>query len=90
VGRRRRSRKKVLLKPRKTIPKIFTCPQCGQQTVKVTVLNMPKSSKDEEPKKLVLVKCGFCGLESTFQYNEIFQPVDYYHRLVDKYVAGEI
>ncbi|RLE80761.1 MAG: hypothetical protein DRJ51_05210 [Thermoprotei archaeon] len=85
MGRRRKSRKRVLLKPRKTIPKIFTCPQCGQKAVKVTLREL-----NELKEKIVLVKCGVCGLEATFKYNSVFQPVDYYHRLVDKYVAGEI
>jgi hypothetical protein len=38
MGRRKRKRK-VILRPRRMLPKIFTCPHCGAQlvTVKKTV-----------------------------------------------------
>ena len=57
MGRRRKTRKRVLLKPKKKLPKVFTCPACG--TGIVNVVTDKKSGQ-------VRVKCGSCGLEATF------------------------
>jgi len=85
MGRRKRRKSRALLRPRKVIPKIFLCPRCGQKTVKVWVVN------DKETKeKRVIVKCGSCLLEASFQYIEIFQPVDYYHKFIDMYYEGKL
>ncbi len=77
MGRRRKSRKKLLLKPKKTLPKIFTCPHCGAPLVNVKI--------DRKEGK-VLVNCGNCGLEAEFNYIPgLLPPVDYFNKFVDLY-----
>ena len=81
MGRRRKSRKKLLLKPKKTLPKIFTCPHCGAPLVNVKI--------DRKEGK-VLVNCGSCGLEAEFNYIPGLLPVDYFNKFVDLYYQGQI
>ncbi|RLE89280.1 MAG: hypothetical protein DRJ49_03520 [Thermoprotei archaeon] len=75
MGRRRRGRRRIVRR-KKVIPKVFTCPNCGQRTVKVSTF---------KNKNMVLVKCGFCGLAKEFEYTAILAPVDYYSRFVDAF-----
>ncbi len=77
MGRRRKRRKRIVRR-RKVIPKVFTCPNCGQRTVRVSVL---------KNKNTVLVKCGLCGLSKEFEQVAIFSSVDYYSRFVDEFYA---
>ncbi|WP_069807689.1 hypothetical protein [Vulcanisaeta thermophila] len=81
MGRRRKSRKKLMLKPKKTLPKVFTCPHCGAQLVNV------KLNKKEGK---VLVNCGNCGLQAEFDYAPGLLPVDYFNKFVDLYYQGII
>ena len=81
MGRRRKSRKKLMLKPKKTLPKIFTCPHCGAPLVNVKI--------DRKEGK-VLVNCGNCGLEAEFNYIPGLLPVDYFNKFVDLYYQGQI
>ncbi len=78
MGRRKR-RKKVILKPRKTIPKIFTCPHCGAQLMTVKKI-----------KKQYTVVCGSCGIRHEFDERPGWEPVDYYNNFVDLYLEGKI
>ena len=73
---RRKSRRKIRLRPKKTLPKIFQCPRCGAVSVRVSV------SKAEEE---VVVKCTMCGLSSQLEYKDFYHPVDYYARFLDEY-----
>ncbi len=81
MGRRRKSRKKLLLRPKKTLPKIFTCPHCGAPLVNV---------KLDKKEGKVLVNCGNCGLEAEFNYIPGLLPVDYFNKFVDLYYQGQI
>ncbi len=81
MGRRRKSRKKALLRPKKTLPKIFTCPHCGAPLVNV---------KLDKKEGKVLVNCGNCGLEAEFNYIPGLLPVDYFNKFVDLYYQGQI
>lgn len=76
MGRRRRGRRRRVYRPRKKIPNIFMCPQCGRKSVGVAI------SKKEG---VVVVKCGACSLESRFEYNENLKAVDYYSKFVDEF-----
>ncbi|HDI74341.1 MAG: hypothetical protein DRJ52_07300 [Thermoprotei archaeon] len=78
---RRRKRRKIIRRPKKRIPKIFICPNCGEKSVSVRL--------DKENMK-VTVRCGVCGLTGTFDLTPIYQPVDYYGKFVDKFHTGEI
>ncbi|ABP51345.1 MAG: hypothetical protein QW677_06035 [Pyrobaculum sp.] len=76
---KRRKRRKVLLRPKRTLPKIFTCPHCGAQLVSV-----------KKTKNGYLVVCGNCGLSYEFEERQGWMHVDYYNAFVDLYLEGKI
>ncbi len=81
MGKRRKSRKRALLRPRKRIPKIFTCPNCGNTSVIV---------KPDRKGGMVRVVCGECGIGATYEENRSKQTVDYYNAFVDDYYSGRV
>ncbi|MEL9990894.1 MAG: hypothetical protein QXP98_10180 [Thermoproteus sp.] len=78
MGGRRRKRK-IIVRPKKTIPKIFVCPNCGAQTVNV---------KKIDDKYVVI--CGNCGLKEEFEEHPRWSSVDYYNLFVDHFLEGKI
>ncbi|GEM_PF-130015 len=81
MGRRRKTRKRIIARPQKRLPKIFTCPNCGSTTVNV---------KQDKKAGKVKVVCGNCGLEAEFELIQGLMPVDYYNKFVDLYYQGQI
>jgi transcription elongation factor Elf1 len=77
----RRKRKQVSPKRVKRVPKIFTCPECGEKSVKVTDL------KKKGP--FATVKCGNCGLTKEVLVNSISEPVDAFGDFIDIYYADQ-
>lgn len=75
----RRKRKQQTYKRVKRVPKIFTCPNCGEKSVKVTDLK----------KALATVKCGKCGLTQEVLINSISEPVDAFGSFIDIYYADQ-
>ena len=74
----RRKRKQPSYKRMKKVPKIFTCPSCGEKSVKVA--NIRKSP-------VGTVKCGHCGLTEDVLLNSISEPVDAFGDFIDVYYA---
>ncbi len=74
----RRKRKQPSYKRVKRVPKIFTCPSCGEKSVKVA--NIRKSA-------VGTVKCGYCGLTKDVLVNSISEPVDAFGDFIDVYYA---
>ncbi len=76
----RRKRKQQLYKRVKRVPKIFTCPNCGEKSVKVE--NTRKSA-------IATVKCGHCSLIKDVLINSISEPVDAFGDFIDIYYADQ-
>jgi len=76
----RRKRKQQTYKRVKRVPKIFTCPNCGEKSVKVE--NIRKSA-------IATVKCGHCGLVKEVLVNSISEPVDAFGDFIDIHYADQ-
>jgi transcription elongation factor Elf1 len=76
----RRKRKQQTYKRVKRVPKIFTCPNCGEKSVKVE--NIRKSA-------IATVKCGHCGLAKEVLVNSISEPVDAFGDFIDIHYADQ-
>ena len=70
----RRKSRKIVKRPRRTIPNVFQCPICGENTVTVEM------RKDE---KIAIVSCGSCKRREEVKISKISEPVDAYNTFVD-------
>ncbi len=80
MGRRKR-RRKLRLRPKRRLPKIFQCPRCGETSVSVLI---------DRRKGVAKVICSSCKLSAEFEYNPYLAEVDYYSRFLDAYEEGKI
>lgn len=71
MGRRRR---KVVHIPKKHLPKFFSCPRCGKETVRVEIF------RDESR---AVVSCGSCGAREQFEIKPAQSEVDVYCMFTD-------
>jgi len=82
MGRRR---KKTLRLVRRTLPRVFSCPRCGNITVRIT------SHEDETSQDNVyLVACGnlACGLRRELRYPAKKPDIDVYNTFVDDFAKA--
>jgi transcription elongation factor Elf1 len=77
MGRRR---KKVVHIPKKKLPKFFSCPRCGKETVRVEIYR-------EEGGRAV-AQCSSCGLKEEFTIKSAQGEVDVYCMLTDRVYAN--
>lgn len=75
---RRKSKRRIRVRPKRTLPKVFQCPRCGTASVSVAV---------NKSAATVHVACANCGLAMDFEYREFYHPVDYYAKFLDSYEA---
>jgi len=73
LGRRR---KKVVHIPKKRLPKFFSCPTCGKETVKVEIFR--------EDGGHAVAQCSGCGLKEEFPVKPAQGEVDVYCMLTDR------
>lgn len=72
MGRRRR---KVVHIPKKRLPKFFSCPKCGKETVRAEIFR-------EEAR--AIVGCSSCGIQEEFPVKLAQGEVDVYCMFTDK------
>ncbi|HKZ87549.1 MAG TPA: hypothetical protein VJ066_00145 [Candidatus Bathyarchaeia archaeon] len=72
MGRRR---KKVVHIPKKHLPKFFSCPKCGKETVRVEILREDARA---------IVGCSSCSLKEDFPIKPAQGEVDIYCMFTDK------
>jgi transcription elongation factor Elf1 len=73
MGRRRR---KVVHIPKKHLPRLFSCPKCGKETMRVEIHRDHKSA---------IVACGSCGVKEEFPIRPVQGEVDVYCMFTDKF-----
>jgi transcription elongation factor Elf1 len=76
MGRRRR---KVVHIPKKHLPRLFSCPRCGKETVRVEIY------RDQ---KRALVACGACGVKEEFPIKPVQGEIDMYCMFTDKFYGS--
>jgi transcription elongation factor Elf1 len=73
MGRRR---KKVVRIPKKRLPRLFSCPRCGKNTIRVEIY------RDQNR---AAVGCGGCGIKDEFQIKPAQSEIDVYCMFADKF-----
>ena len=76
MGRRRR---KVVHIPKKRLPRLFSCPKCGKETVRVEIY------RDQ---KRAIVACGGCGVKEEFTIKLAQGEIDVYCMFTDKFYGS--
>ncbi len=65
----------------RSLPKVFSCPKCGNIAVRIT------SHQDDISQDFVInVACGNCSLRRELRYNTPRAEIDVYNTFVDDFV----
>jgi transcription elongation factor Elf1 len=80
LGRRR---KRIIKAPKKGLPKVFSCPKCGEESVRVVI------SRDNHVASVI---CGNqkCAMSTEVPVSNVEQAVDAYCKFADMYHSGKL
>ena len=78
MGRRR---KKVVHIPKKRLPKFFSCPRCGKETVRVEITREDGGN--------AIAQCSSCGLQRRIHVKPAQGEVDVYCMLTDRVYGSQ-
>jgi transcription elongation factor Elf1 len=73
VGSRRRRVVKII---KRRLPTVFDCPECGENSIKVTINKKLGKS---------LIQCGVCGLREELETKKSAEPIDVYCLFTDNF-----
>jgi len=65
---------------KKKLPSVFTCPQCGEEAIRV---KLPQGSGP------AIVQCGSCGVKREFEATPSSQIVDIYCMFTDTFYGKD-